>query len=80
MGNDRWYSYLAPRSGRIIVSLCPGVGGSASYDACLAVFSGTCGALTEIACNDDFCGDRPQVEFDRGRWADLLPCRGRIEG
>jgi len=43
---------------------------SASVDTCatttgdtlLAVYSGTCGNLTEIACNDDFCGRRSLVK------------------
>ncbi|MEM7202644.1 MAG: VCBS repeat-containing protein [Planctomycetota bacterium] len=63
MGNDLWYAYEAPRSTTVTASLCPAAGGSALFDACLAAFSGPCGAPTEIACSDDHCGTSPEIAF-----------------
>lgn len=61
VGNDVWYSYLAPCTGVAIADLCGP--GSASYDTVLAAFSGVCGSLTEIACDDDNCFPQSQISF-----------------
>ncbi len=63
--NDLWYSYANPGScpKTVTVSLCPTDGGSASFNAGLAAFSGACGGLTTEACNDDTCGTNPKVTF-----------------
>jgi hypothetical protein len=37
--------------------------GSATYDSVLAAWSGTCGALSQLACNDDFCGLSSHITF-----------------
>ncbi|MFT7536184.1 MAG: hypothetical protein ACI85K_002138 [Hyphomicrobiaceae bacterium] len=50
-GNDVWFSYTAGGSGTLSVSTC----GLASYDTAIQMFSGSCGSLTSIACNDDSC-------------------------
>ncbi len=50
-GNDVWFSYTAGGSGTLSVSTC----GLASYDSAIQIFSGSCGSLTSIACNDDAC-------------------------
>ena len=50
-GSDLWYSYTAAGNSDITVSLC-----TSSYDTALEIFSGTCGSLTLVDCNDDFCG------------------------
>jgi hypothetical protein len=51
---DLWYSYVAPASGPLTVSLCVGT----SFDSVLEVYDATggCGALTSVGCNDDGCG------------------------
>jgi len=49
-GNDLWYSYTATNTAGLRVETC----GSA-YDTGLELFSGSCGALTLISCNDDAC-------------------------
>lgn len=54
-GSDVWYRYVAPCSGTVFASFCPG-GAGATYDTVLALFSGVCGALVPLACNDDACG------------------------
>ncbi|MEM7198894.1 MAG: VCBS repeat-containing protein [Planctomycetota bacterium] len=63
MGNDVWYTYQSSVNGLVTLSLCPTGGGGSFFDTCLAVFSGTCGSLVEIACNDDFCGTASEVSF-----------------
>ncbi|MBY0260730.1 MAG: hypothetical protein K2Q20_00200, partial [Phycisphaerales bacterium] len=49
--NDRWYSY-APAAGSGTVSVVMSTCGS-SFDTVLSAYSGACGALTQVACNDD---------------------------
>ncbi|MDG1050875.1 MAG: hypothetical protein P8M11_00625 [Planctomycetota bacterium] len=50
-GPDIWYSYTATGTNDLEIDLC-----GSSYDTALTVYSGNCGALIEITCNDDFCG------------------------
>ncbi len=53
---DVWYRIVG--SGvPITANTCTGT----TYDSKLEVYTGTCGALTAIACNDDFCGLQSQV-------------------
>jgi len=52
-----WYSFTG-NGADITLSLC----GSA-YDTKIGVFSGTCGSLTCVTGNDDFCGLQSQVTF-----------------
>jgi hypothetical protein len=63
IGADMWYEYVAAGSGDLLVSVCTSVGGMATFDTILGAFSGTCGSLTEIACNDDRCGLQSQIRF-----------------
>ena len=50
--NDVWYSVEAPASGLLTVET-NATSGTLMTDSVLSVFSGTCGALTEIGCDDD---------------------------
>ncbi len=52
-----WYSLTLPTSGIISINTCTGT----NYDSWLSIYSGTCGALTCIGTNDDFCGLQSQV-------------------
>ncbi len=49
-GGDMWYSAIIPASGELIIETLYANGWS---DGGLAVYSGTCGSLTQIDCNDD---------------------------
>ena len=49
---DVWYSLTACGTGTMTVSLCDSV----SFDSDLAVYTGTCGALEQVACNGDGAG------------------------
>jgi hypothetical protein len=59
-GASVWFSWTAPRSGRVIVDAC----GSA-FDTVLAAYTGAdVAALTEVAANDDACDERSVLAFD----------------
>ncbi len=45
---DVWYRHVATCTGRLVLDAC-----ASQYDTVLSVYSGTCGALSEVACNDD---------------------------
>ncbi|SFN36630.1 Por secretion system C-terminal sorting domain-containing protein [Chryseobacterium oleae] len=50
-----WFSVVVPASGNLKIETQE-VSGSLFDDSVLTVYSGTCGALTEIDCNDDAAG------------------------
>lgn len=47
-----WFKVVVPASGKLYIETRE-VSGSLFDDSVLTVYSGTCGSLTEIACNDD---------------------------
>jgi len=49
-GNDVWFFYVATCTGTVTVDTCGG-----GYDSCIEAFSGGCGGLTSLACDDDGC-------------------------
>ncbi len=49
---DVWYTVTVPASGNITLETQP-IAGSPFTDSIMTVYSGTCGALTELGCNDD---------------------------
>jgi hypothetical protein len=51
---DLWYSFSPACRGPAWVDLC-----ASDYDTVVQVFTGQCGALTEVACNDDRGGAGP---------------------
>jgi len=55
-GGDVWYTVVVPPSGNLTVQTGPASDTSSSYDTVVAAYSGTCGALTEITCDDDSAG------------------------
>lgn len=52
LGEEVWYSVTVPASGNITIE-CDTNTGTAITDTGLAVYSGTCGALTQVECDDD---------------------------
>lgn len=50
--NDVWYRYTPPCGGPTTFDVC----NLANYDTRLAVYTGSCGDLTLVACNDDAAG------------------------
>lgn len=47
-----WFKVIVPASGKVTIETGE-VQGSSFDDSVLTVYSGSCGALTEISCNDD---------------------------
>jgi hypothetical protein len=52
LGGDVWYSVTVPASGSVTIETNP-VAASVITDTGMAVYSGTCGALTFVECDDD---------------------------
>jgi hypothetical protein len=50
---DIWYSFSTNHNGTLSLDTC-----GSSVDTALALYSGSCGSLTELACSDD-CGGSP---------------------
>lgn len=59
MGEDVWYSFTAPASGNVTITTQAG----SISDGVMAVYSGTCGAWTEIGCSDDDNGLMPEISL-----------------
>ena len=59
-GSDVWFSAVVPPSGRLIIDSNTGV----ITDGGMAIYSGTCGALTLIECDDDDSvnGNMPMID------------------
>ncbi len=56
-GNDIWFTYQAPCDGNLAITTCEDIGGSATYDTDLVLYTGCdCGTMTLLACNDDDTG------------------------
>ncbi|MEM9799664.1 MAG: hypothetical protein AAGA20_05005 [Planctomycetota bacterium] len=73
-GSDIWFTYTPTTSGgSVTVSLC-----GSTYDTAVEGFSGTCGSLTSLGCNDDSCGLQSELQF--GPTAAGTPLYFRIGG
>lgn len=48
---DVWFSFTAPANGQVSITPQPNFG---INDGVMALYSGTCGSLTQIACSDDY--------------------------
>jgi len=53
---DLWFSYVAVAPFPVTFETC-----GANYDSMLQVFSGACGALVDVGCNDDACNLQSRV-------------------
>jgi len=50
--SDTWYSVVVPASGSVTIETAT-VSGSSVTDTVLAAYTGSCGTLTSVGCNDD---------------------------
>jgi len=50
---DVWYSYTATANGTVDISTCL----TGGFDTSIVLYSGSCGALTQVACNGDAPAD-----------------------
>jgi len=48
---DAWYAFTPDATGRYSISTC-----GSDFDTILSLYTGICGALAELDCNDDACG------------------------
>jgi gliding motility-associated-like protein len=48
--HDVWFSVVIPANGQITITTQPGYG---INDGAMALYSGACGALTQVSCSDD---------------------------
>lgn len=54
--NETWYSVVVPASGSLKIET-QSVAGSAVTDTVLGVYTGSCGSLTQVGCDDDSSSD-----------------------
>ena len=52
-GGDIWYSAVVPASGSITIETGNSTLGATGMDTVITIYTGTCGALTQIDCDDD---------------------------
>jgi hypothetical protein len=52
MGGGVWYAFARPTNGQLVVDTI-----GSDFDTGLAVYTGTCGTLTEVGCDDDSGGN-----------------------
>lgn len=50
---DVWFTFTPAESGTAVLSTCD----IAGYDTSMVLYTGTCGALTQVACNGDAAAD-----------------------
>jgi hypothetical protein len=58
-GSDIWFRWTPTSGGPVRLSLC-----DSFFDTTVAVYTGTCGSLTEVDCNDDSCGLQSELTFN----------------
>ena len=54
--NDTWYSVVVPASGTLTIET-QSVSGSSVSDTVVGVYTGSCGSLTQVGCDDDSSTD-----------------------
>lgn len=57
LGPDVWYRFIAPAGGTVSILTQAGT----IVDGVMALYSGTCGAFTQLACSDDVVGLMPTI-------------------
>ncbi len=58
VGPDKWYLY-AGTGDYVTASLC----GGTDYDSKIDIYTGSCGSLVSVTCDDDLCGLASQVSW-----------------
>ena len=58
-----WYEFTPSSNGRVTIDTSNNFNPN-SYDTILAVYTGTCAALSMVACNDDYQGFASRVTFN----------------
>ncbi|WP_156176468.1 fibronectin type III domain-containing protein, partial [Hymenobacter terrenus] len=71
VGRDLWFKVTVPVGGTLTVQTLPVTGGSPIVDTGIAIYSGACGSLTLVECDDD---DSPTGNYS------LVELTGRTPG
>jgi hypothetical protein len=50
---DIWFKVTVPASGAVTIQTLPPTAGSSVIDTGMSIYSGTCGNLTQVGCDDD---------------------------
>lgn len=69
---DVWFSITVPASGNLCITPEPNLTGTVVTDGVMALYSGACGSLTQIACSDDADGTSGIYNYP-GTGNDFLP-------
>jgi hypothetical protein len=72
---DLWFSFTAPCDSTFTFDTC-----GSTLDTVLEVFAGTCGSLSSLGCNDDFCGTQSRVSLSLLRNQQVLIMIGSYLG
>jgi hypothetical protein len=71
MGDDVWYTFRPQCDGTATIDTCNDSNEEPGFDTVIAAYTGGCGALTQVACNDDDAGctvsspaRRSRISFD----------------
>ncbi len=56
---DVWFAIVVPASGNLCITPQPNLTGTVVTDGVMALYSGSCGSLTQIACSDDADASAP---------------------
>jgi uncharacterized membrane protein len=68
-----WYTFVAPANGMITLALCDSTP-APFFDSTLALYSGSCGKLVEVACSEDDCAPAGEAPYySRIAASGLLP-------
>lgn len=69
---DVWFAIVVPASGNLCITPQPNLTGTVVTDGVMALYSGSCGSLTQIACSDDADGTAGIYNYP-GTANDFLP-------
>ncbi len=69
---DVWFKITVPASGNLCITPQPNLTGAVITDGAMALYSGACGSLSEIACSDDGDGTGGAYDYP-GSANDFLP-------
>ncbi|MDF2451365.1 MAG: hypothetical protein K0S26_869 [Bacteroidota bacterium] len=69
---DVWFAITVPANGNLCITPQPNLTGTVVTDGVMALYSGSCGSLTQIACSDDADGTAGIYNYP-GSANDFLP-------
>ncbi|MFM9027879.1 MAG: hypothetical protein ACKOQ6_07765, partial [Bacteroidota bacterium] len=86
VGNDVWFTATVPANGNIAIAVTAGATAPAMTDGAMAIYTGSCGALTEVACSAgapfptiSLTGQTPGTVYYIRVWADNGSANGSFQ-